>query len=49
MNGWFRFVLPPGPYVVERYWTYTNVMVVAGQTINAQVLPSGSMYRGPCR
>jgi hypothetical protein len=46
-DGQFRFILSPGPYVIETIeplWWYTSVSVVAGQTINTQDLPLE-----PCR
>jgi hypothetical protein len=41
-NGNYRFILPPGPYVIEitePTWDYWSVSVVAGQTINTKDVP----------
>jgi hypothetical protein len=41
-GGQYRFILPPGSYVIEitePRWDYTSVSVVAGQTINTKDVP----------
>jgi hypothetical protein len=47
-GGEYRFVLPPGSYVIETTeprWDYTSVSVLAGQTINTQDLYPMKPYR----
>ncbi len=41
-GGQYRFVLPPGPYVIETTeptWDYWDVTVVAGKTVNTKDVP----------
>jgi hypothetical protein len=47
-DGQYRFILPPGSYVIETtepLWDYTSVSVLAGQTINTADLYPNKPYR----